>query len=419
MSSKRPPIAYITQSFPSLTTTFIAREVSALRKIGLHIVTFAVWRPNPNSLSEESKDFVKSTYYVFPISWVKFIVAHLYFLLAHPVKYISTLFFVVTRRGENIKDRCRTLFHFCEAIYLALDMKKEGIKHIHAHFTINAASVAMIIGRILNVSFSFTDHNNFFTDTIILKEKIKRSKFIISISEHSRDFLLELLPEHKTLLKGKFHIVHCGVAPEDFSPSRQKAINERPLIFSISQFAERKGYPFLVEACHILDERGYDFQCIIAGDGPQRPLLEQLIRNYQLQSKVHLVGVVFQEQLGDYLNRTDIFVLPCVIACNGDRDGVPVALMEAMAMELPSISTYVSGIPELIEDGQSGLLVKEKDAVALADAIQRLIGAPELRLQLGQNARQKIMREFNIHKSGEQLGALFEVYVNNKHYVDR
>jgi len=412
MISSSVPIGYITQSFPSLTTTFISREVSALREIEFNIVTFAVWKPNANSLSEESKGFVKNTHYVFPISWIKFITAHFYFLLTQPVKYSSTLAFVLTRRDESIANRYRTFFHFCEAIYLALDAKRAGIRHIHAHFTINAASIALIISRILDVSFSFTDHNNFFTDQIILKEKLKESKFVISISEHSRDFLLQLLPEEKKL-KDKFHIVHCGVSPEDFAPPTCRATNERPLIFSISQLAERKGYPVLVEACHILDQRGCDFQCVIAGDGPQQPLLEQLIAKYQLQDKVQLIGKVFQEQLKSYLERADMFVLPCLVASNGDRDGVPVALMEAMAMEIPTISTYVSGIPELIEDHQSGLLVREKDAAALADAIQRLLEDAELRVQLGKNARQKIIQEFNIHRSGAQLGMLFDRYVRS------
>jgi colanic acid/amylovoran biosynthesis glycosyltransferase len=418
MTSKSMPIGYITQAFPSLTTTFISREISALRSVQFHIATFAIWKPDINSLSEESKHFVQSTYYVFPISWIKLFVAHIYFLFTRPIKYTNTLFFVLTRKGEGIKNRYRTLFHFCEAIYLAMDVKREGIRHIHAHFTINAASIALIISRLLDISFSFTDHNNFFTDRLILKEKIKEAKFIISISEHSRDFLLQLLPQ-ETNLRDKFHIVHCGVSPNDFAPSKHKVTNQRPLIFSISQLAERKGYPVLIEACHILDKRGCDFDCIIAGEGPQRPLLEQLIAKYQLQDKVQLIGKVFQEQLGDYLHRADMFVLPCLVASNGDCDGVPVALMEAMAMEIPTISTYVSGIPELIEDGQSGLLVEEKDGAALADAIQRLLEDAELRVRLGKEARQKIIQEFNIHKSGAQLGTLFDMYVtaNNKYHL--
>lgn len=411
MTSKPAPIAYITQSFPSLTTTFIYREVLALRDIGFEIVTFAIWKPNVNKLSAESKGLVDTSFYVFPISWRKFFAAHLHFFFTRPVKYISTFFFVLTRRGESIKNRRRTFFHFFEAIYLASDAEREGIRHIHAHFTVNAATLALIIARMLDISFSFTAHNNFFTDRLILKEKLKAAKFFIAISQCSRDFLLQFLPEEN--LQDKSHIVHCGVSPDDFSPPTHERTNQQPLIFSLAQLVERKGLPVLVEACKILHERGYDFQCLIAGDGPQGSILERLILEYQIQDKVQLVGIVFQEQLSDYLDRSDMFVLPCLTADNGDQDGIPVVLMEAMAMEIPTISTYVSGIPELIEDGQSGLLVREKDAVALADAIQRLLIDDELRRAIGKNGRQKVIQEFNIHENAAQLANLFKKYLNS------
>ena len=219
----------------------------------------------------------------------------------------------------------------------------------------------------------------------------------MSISEYSRDFLLNLYPGEN--LKEKFHIVHCGVSPEQFVPPACKELNRPSLIFTISQLAERKGFPVLVEACQILAERGCDFHCIIAGDGPQ------------LQDKVQLMGTVFQEQLAHFFNRTDVFVLPCLTTGSGDVDGIPVVLMEAMAMELPVISTYVSGIPELITQGQSGLLVNEKDAPALADAIQCLLEDREHARKLGQNGRAKVVAEFNSKKSATQLAALFEKFV--------
>lgn len=408
MTSKSASIAYITQRFPSLTTTFIYREVLALRDAGFNIFTFAIWKPNKDSLSAESKDLVDSSSYVFPNSWSRLLLAHLYFFFTRPIKYVSTFFFVLTRRGESLSNRRRTFFHFFEAIYLAVDMKRKGIRHIHAHFTVNAATIALIIARMLDISFSFTAHNNFFTDRLILREKLKSARFIIAISEHSRDFLLGLFPDLD--VKDKFHIVHCGVSPDDFRPVTRTAVNQQPLIFSLAQLVERKGLPVLVEACRILEDRGFDFQCLIAGDGEQRPLLERLIAGFQVQDKVQLLGAVFQEQLGDYLNRTDLFVLPCLTASNGDRDGIPVVLMEAMAMEIPVISTYVSGIPELIEDGQSGLLVKENDPVALADAMQRIIEDGALRKRLGKDGRQRVVQEFNIHKNVSQLATLFGRY---------
>ncbi len=403
-------IAYITQSYPGLTTTFIYREVLALERAGFNITTFAIWKPSKNKLSEESRHLVDNTSYVFPILWPKFWGEHLYFFLTRPGKYIGTALFVLTRPGESFKNRVRTLFHFGEAVYLAKEMERRGIKHIHAHFTINAASIALMISRLLGISFSFTAHNIFFTDRLLLKEKVREARFISVISEFSRQFLIRLIPDGQKF-KHKMHIVHCGVSPEQFLPPNPKPANPVPLILFVAQLVERKGSPILVEACRLLVERGLVFECVIVGDGPEKMLVEQLVQQYHLGEAVKLPGALFQEQLVEYLCRADVFVLPCITASNGDMDGVPVSLMEAMCMEIATVSTKVSGIPELIEDGESGLLVPEKDAVALADALQRLLEDEALRARLGRNGRQKIRHEFDVDANAAQLALLFEKYL--------
>jgi glycosyltransferase involved in cell wall biosynthesis len=407
---KRPlSIAYVTQTFPALTQTFIYRETLALENNGFEIGTYAIWKPDQGTLSQECRHLVDRSFYVFPISWLRFIRAHLYVFLTRPARYMGTLFFVLTRRGEKTKNRFRTFFHFCEAIYLAPEMEKRHVQHIHAHFCINAASIALVLSRLLGVSFSFTAHNIFFTDRLLLKAKVQEARFIIAISEFSKNYLIRL-----TIGKDwdKVHIVHCGLSPEDFAPPVPKPANDVPLLLFVAQLAERKGTPVLVEACRILAGRGAAFRCVIVGDGPQRAFAEKLVEQYGLQGVIELKQAMPQEQVREYLKRTDIFVLPCITASNGDMDGIPVSLMEAMAMEIPTVSTYVSGIPELIKDGQSGLLVREKDHVALADALQRLIEDKDLRMMLGKNGRQRVLQDFNIHKNADQLAALFERYVN-------
>jgi len=292
---------------------------------------------------------------------------------------------------------------------VAREVQKRKIKHLHAHFSINAASMALVIARLLDISFSFTAHNIFFTDRLLIKEKIREARFIAAISEFSRRFLLSLAPGENWA--DKVHIVHCGISPGQFSPSSSKPENTIPLIVFVAQLAERKGAPFLVEACKLLVERGVTFQCVIAGDGPERQLVEQLVERHNLKERITLTGAIFQEQVQAYLHRADIFVLPCITARNGDMDGVPVALMEAMACEITTVSTRVSGIPELIQDGESGLLVQEKDATALADALQRLIEDKALRARLSQNGRRKVLQEFDVDQNGAQLASLFERYL--------
>ncbi|RME41108.1 MAG: colanic acid biosynthesis glycosyltransferase WcaL, partial [Caldilineae bacterium] len=334
----------------------------------------------------------------------------LYFLLTRPRRYLSTFFLLLTHPGESLHNRLRTFMHFGGAVFLAMQIRRQNIRHIHAHFSVNAATMALVIARLLGISFSFTAHNNFFTDKIVLKEKLRAAKFILAISEYNREYLLKLLPEEG--LRDKFHIVHCGVSPADFCPPAEKPVNNPPLIFSVSHLTERKGFPVLVEACRLLSERGVPFACLIGGDGAQRPLLEEMIARYGLQEQVKLLGVIFQEDLRQYLCRADIFALPCQVAQNGDMDGIPVALMEAMAMELPVVSTRISGIPELVTDGHDGLLVEQKDPVALADALQRLLTDPALRHRLGKRARQKIVQSFDVDKSAARLAQIFHRYLN-------
>lgn len=409
MSAQKIRIGYVNQIFPVLTETFVYREIFGLEREGLHVSTFAMWRPDRNKLSAESKHLVDSTSYVFPIKWPRFLINHLSFLIKHPKKYLGTLFFVLSRKGESAKNRLRTFYHFCEAVYLTSDVKRTGIQHMHAHFCINAATVAFVLSRLMDISFSFTAHNNLFYDQLILKEKVRAARFVIVVSEFNRRFIGNLLPGED--YNDKIHTVHYGLSVEDFSPPASKTANDVPVILLVSQLAERKGTRYLIKACQILVERGLTFRCVIAGDGPERLLIEQLVEENGLKDRVELVGAVFQEHLKEYLERADLFVLPCVTASNGDMDGIPNVLMEAMAMELPVISTYVSGIPELIINEECGLLVREKDPVALADALQRLLEDQELRLRLGKNGRQQVGREFNIHKNAASLAAIFRRYI--------
>jgi colanic acid/amylovoran biosynthesis glycosyltransferase len=407
-----PSIAYIAQTFPDLSQTFVYREVLALQERGFEVVTCSIRRPNEDDLSQESRHFVERTLYALPVSWGKFLRAHLYMFFTRPGKYISTLLYVLTRKGEKFENRLRSFYHFLEAVYLAPELQRRQVQHIHAHFTINAATIALVLFRMMGTTFSFTAHNIFFTDRVLLEEKVQEARFIVAISEFTKRFLLRLVPG--VGLADKIHIVHCGLSIEAFSPPKPKPENKVPVLLFVAQLSERKGAPFLVEACRILKARDVPFHCIIVGGGEQKKRrLEQLVAQYDLQAHVELTGALPQEQLKPYLDRADVFVLPCITAQNGDMDGVPVALMEAMAMEIPTVSTYVSGIPELIEHGVSGLLVREKDAVALADALQRLLEDGQLCENLGREGRRKVIREFDIYQNVAKIASLFQEYTGN------
>jgi glycosyltransferase involved in cell wall biosynthesis len=183
---------------------------------------------------------------------------------------------------------------------------------------------------------------------------------------------------------------------------------------AVARLVEKKGYPYLIKACQILAAQGYDFQCLIVGGGPQERLLKQMIEEFDLSKYVSLVGIVFQERLRDYFNQADMFVLPCIVASDQDRDGIPNTLIEAMAMEIPVISTYVSGIPELIEDRKTGLLVPPQDEVSLAKAIATLLEDKELKETLGKAGRNKVIQEFEIKKNTCRLLDIFRLYIGDR-----
>ncbi|HFC12328.1 MAG TPA: colanic acid biosynthesis glycosyltransferase WcaL [Anaerolineae bacterium] len=415
----KPTIAYVAQFFPILTETFVYREVNALRERGFDVVTLSNRTPEIAKLSEESIGLMDTTEYVFPIKHLAFLLAHLYFIFRHPIRYLGTLLHIMRQPDESMANRIRTLGHFGGGVYLAHRIHKKGVSHIHAHFAVNAATIGLVVSRLLNISYSFTVHNNIFTDQLILRTKLAAATFIISISEYSKQFLLDYAPEIAGLAQ-KIEIVHCGIPADSFrrsQPYRNGSAPRPPHLVSLSSFAERKGMPVLVEACRILRDRGLNFRCTIAGTGPDWQRVRQLVKEYNLRDRVNLPGRYFQEDIHAYLNDASAFALACVTAENGDIDGVPVALMESMAMEVPTISTTLSGIPELIDDGINGLLVPERDAEALADAIERLLQDHALSLRLGRDGRRKIVEAFNIDHTSQQLVDIFQRYLRRAEKV--
>jgi glycosyltransferase involved in cell wall biosynthesis len=248
--------------------------------------------------------------------------------------------------------------------------------------------------------------NEIYFDRLLLKDKISCAQFVVTISDYNRQLLHKLWPDLD--VSDKVHVIHCGLDPDTFSPPESRQNAHEYTILGVGQLAPRKGFHVLIEACHHLAERGVDFCCHILGEGPERNRLEALIQEYELHKQVQMPGRVYQEEIGSYLNRADVFALPCVTDKSGDQDGIPVVLMEAMATELPTISTNISGIPELITHGQSGLLISSDDAVALADALQQLANDAELRRRLGKTGRETIVNAYNISQSARQMALLFE-----------
>jgi glycosyltransferase involved in cell wall biosynthesis len=233
---------------------------------------------------------------------------------------------------------------------------------------------------------------------------------IVTISSYHRDHIADLCPRIKL---DDIGIVYCSLDTDHFRPLFKQSGDGPIHILSIGRLIEKKGFEYLVDACAVLAESGLPFQCHIVGDGPLQEALQARIDDHGLQDQVTLLGALEQAQVLELYQKSDIFVLACIVADDGNRDGLPVVLIEAMSCELPVITTPVTGIIDLVQHGQSGLLVKERDIFALAEALQKLIKDEQIRRQLGKQARQKVLKDFQIQRSTAKLAAIFRKAVSS------
>jgi len=398
-------IAYILGRFPGLTETFIFREVKELRKNWADLCLIALGRPADEKVLAEARHLMPDIFYILPVNWIKFVEAHLHCMLTRPLAYFSLLIYLLTRRYSNPFFWLQTLWYFALGVYTTKRLSKEQPDHIHAHYAHRPAIIAMVVAKLLQKTYSFTAHaGEIYVDPVILPEKIALAKFVVTCTAYNRDHLTRLIGDSA---KGKIECIYHGLDLAAFDPTC-RSLDDKVRLLAVGRLEEKKGFPYLIRACQQLKDKGYRFTCHIVGEGSKQKELEALIAELALRDRVFLYGALpHSEVLAEY-KRATIFILPCIVAANGDRDGIPNVLLEAMATQVPVISTQVSAIPELVEDGKSGLLVPARDATALAAAIASLIDAPGLRERLGKQGREKVQREFDVQRNVFHLLEVFE-----------
>ena len=265
----------------------------------------------------------------------------------------------------------------------------------------------MLAGRLTGLPYSFTAHAKDIyhenVDTELLKEKIHGARFVITVSEYNRRHLAELAGED---LAGKIVRLYNGIDLNRFGTGSQ-ARREPDLILAVGRLVEKKGFHHLVQACRLLQDWERPFKCVIAGEGQERTHLAQQISTLGLQDRVTLLGAQPQEKVIETMKRATVLVLPCVVSSTGDRDALPTVLLEAVAVGLPAISTSLSGIPEIIDHGKTGLLVPPDNPMLLAKAIVEVLGNPKLRERLAREGRSKAEEAFDIRKNVLVLKDLF------------
>ena len=395
-------LTYLMGRYPVLTETFIDREIQRLIDLGTDLAIVSIRRPD-ELLSPGQRDLSARVRYLLPASVRGLLRANLSALVRAPRTYFQTLAWLLSRphpRGM----RYRTALHFATGVYAAWVLRDRRGVHIHAHFIDRAATVALVASRLLGTTYSVTAHaQEIYVAPVLLRERISQAAFVATCTEYNRRHLAEVAgPHHAAKIRRLYH----GLDLATYGDGAARAVGgDAPLILAVAQLTERKGLTYLVEACALLRDRGVAYCCEIVGDGPIRDELQAEVDRRRLSDLVVLTGPRPYPWVVERYTRAFAFVLPCIVTDNGDRDGIPNVILEAMAAGVPVVSSEVSGIPEVVHDGETGLLIPQRDADAVASAIARLLADPELRSRLGARASAFVRREFDLERNiGRLIG---------------
>jgi len=400
-------IAYLAPEIPALSATFVYKEILALQQLNVDVVCFSVHKPHDVAAGTALGALKKKTSILYQSSTFAVIKSHLKLLLKTPTHYFSTLLKLVNdivSVGIFSRNALGLVFRFFYAGRLAEQLSEQQCQHLHIHFAHVPTDIGMYAACLADIPFSVTAHaNDIFERGWLLTQKVERCAFFATISEFNRRYLLELGVD-----ADKLKIIRCGVDAKQFSTRNNFVSAERLKIGTVGRLVEKKGVDTLIKAAALIKQQGLHCDLLIAGSGPLDDELRKLVESLALSStEVQFLGAMPNTEVAAFIQSLDIFILPCKQDSNGDMDGVPVVLMEAMLSGVPVISTELSGIPELVVNKETGLLVVQNDEVALAGAITLMLSDDNLRGAMQKQAIIKVSQEFSLLGNAEKLKQLF------------
>lgn len=405
-----PRIGYILKRYPRLSETFILNEIAVMESLGSQLVLFSLLQPEPPPHHPMVKK-VQSPLYHLPAALCAktkaLTKAHGACVLRAPRRYAHALVRAAHSSLQS-KNPLGVWKQFVRAGFIADKCQREGVTLLHAHFANAPAAVAWFASAMSGIPYSFTTHAKdlYLTSKRVMRRRIHGAQFVVTCTRYNVDYLRSIVPpsEHH-----KLRLVYHGIdvkrlATEPVCVLRQGG--RAPVILSVGRLVPKKGLGDLIAACQILYDEGIRFRCVIVGEGPLRQTLEAEIGKRGLAEVATLKGAMTHADLIAFYREADIFALsPCIVA-NGDRDGIPNVIAEAMAIGVPVVSTAVSGIPELVQNGVTGLLVPSESPPELAAALRRLLGNPDYGMRLACNARERIEKRFDCRETTKALREL-------------
>ncbi|WFU18806.1 glycosyltransferase [Bradyrhizobium sp. CB3481] len=396
-------IAYLVNHYPAVSHSFIRREILALERLGHEVLRISLrgWA-DPQRGAEDRLE-QERTRYVLRGGPAPLLAAFLRILITNPAGLFRSL--VLTLRVGRRAERPLPvhLIYLFEACQVVLWLRSEKVEHLHAHFGTNSAEVAMLARELGGPRWSFTAHGPEEFDKpkfIALPEKIRRARFVVAVSSFGRSQLFRNVPHSHW---HKIKVVHCGLEPAFHETDVTAASGHERRLVCVGRLCEQKGQLLLIEAARLLAERGVKFELVLAGDGEMRGEIETLVAKYKLAESVRITGWISSEEVRAEILASRALVLPSF------AEGLPVVIMEAMALRRPVISTFVAGIPELVQQGEHGWLVPAGDLERLAAGMEECLGtAPDKIAQMGANARQRVLQRHDVNTETAKLVALIE-----------
>lgn len=396
-------IAYLINSYPMGSHSFIRREIRALERSGAEVVRIALrgWQEAP--VDPDDQEEQRRTQYVLRSGAAGLGLALMKRFLQGPVSFARAARAALSMSRMSERSLAHHFVYLAEACRVLEIATRVGVTHLHAHFGTNSAEVAMLARLLGGPKYSFTVHGPEEFDKPLglhLREKVEHAQFVVAISSFGRSQMFRWLPYREW---DKVQVVHCGLE-EGFHTGARPSPPGRPRIVCVGRLCEQKGQLLLLDAAKELKQRGVAFELVLAGDGELRPELERQIALKQLQEHVRITGWLSSAQVREELLSSRALVLPSF------AEGLPVVIMEAMALGRPVVTTTVAGIPELVRHGREGWLVPAGDKESLVRALGELLHADKATLHsMGEAARERVLLRHSVDTEARRLVELFGV----------
>jgi len=406
-------VGYVVKRYPRFSETFIVREILAHEEAGLEVEIYSLRPPNDGHFQDLiARVRGRANYLYVPaegqlpehVAGTTLLASHFWKALWQGNAEVPGLWAAL---GEFHDEPARMVY---QAVQLAREVYGKKIHHLHAPFASEAATVARLGARLAGITYSFTARaKDIFHESVCsddLRRKLRDASGVVTIS----DFHLEYLRSTYGVLASQVQRIYNGLDLEEFPYRTPK---DRPArILAVGRLVEKKGFAYLIEACGLLAQGGQDFACRIVGQGPLQSALADRIKELGLQERVRLSGPLPQGEVIKEMHAAAVLAVPCIVSNDGDRDGLPNVIQEALALGTPVVSTDVTGIPEIVRHMETGLQVPQRDSRALAEALDHVLGDPDMRVRLALAARRLIETDFDIRRNTARRRAIFRAAAN-------